>query len=235
MHAPLPTDRSAPVAPRRPTVRTHHGDAFEDPYEWLRDKDDPEVIAYLEAENAYTEAQTSHLTELADAVFDEIKARTKETDLTVPSYATHRGGSAYWYYARTVEGSEYPIYCRVPATDRRTPPDAEAEIPGEEVLLDGNVEAAGHEFFSIGAFSFSPDGRLLAYSRRPHRGRAVHPADQGPDDRRAAARPDPRHRVRGGLGPQRPPLLHPRRPGLAAVRRPPAPAGHRPGRPTSRC
>ena len=152
------------MAPRRPTVRIHHGDRFEDPYEWLRDKDNPEVIAHLEAENAYTKAQTSHLTELADAVFDEIKARTKETDLTVPSYASHRGGSAYWYYSRTVEGSEYSIYCRVLATDRRTPPDVETEIPGEEVLLDGNAEAAGHDFFSLGAFSFSEDGRRLAYS-----------------------------------------------------------------------
>ena len=164
MHAPLPVDQSAPVAPRRPTIRIHHGDRFEDPYEWLRDKDDPEVIAHLEAENAYTKVQTSHLTELTDAVFDEIKARTKETDLTVPSYASHRGGSAYWYYSRTVEGSEYSIYCRVPATDRRTPPDVETEIPGEEVLLDGNAEAAGHDFFSLGAFSFSEDGRRLAYS-----------------------------------------------------------------------
>ena len=164
MHAPLPADPSAPVAPRRASVRIHHGDRFEDPYEWLRDKDDPEVIAHLEAENAYTKVQTGHLTELADAVFDEIKARTKETDLTVPSYASHRGGSAYWYYSRTVEGSEYSIYCRVLATDRRTPPDVETEIPGEEVLLDGNAEAAGHDFFSLGAFSFSEDGRLLAYS-----------------------------------------------------------------------
>ena len=145
-------------------VRIHHGDRFEDPYEWLRDKDNPEVIAHLEAENAYTKAQTSHLTDLADAVFNEIKARTKETDLTVPSYASHRGGSAYWYYSRTVEGSEYSIYCRAPATDRRTPPDLETAIPGEEVLLDGNAEAAGHDFFSLGAFSFSEDGQRLAYS-----------------------------------------------------------------------
>jgi oligopeptidase B len=155
-----------PVADRRPVPRTHHGDTFADPYEWLRDKDDPDVIAYLEAENRYTEARTGHLADLTEAVFGEIKARTQETDLSVPSYVTHSGGSAYWYYSRTVAGSEYAIHCRVPAQDRDSRPDLEADaaIPGEEVLLDGNVEAEGHAFFSLGAFSVSPSGRLLAYS-----------------------------------------------------------------------
>ncbi len=142
----------------------HHGDIFADPYEWLRDKDDPEVIAHLEAENAYTTEQTAHLDPLVEAVFDEIKTRTQETDLSVPGYATHGGGSAYWYYTRTLEGSEYPIHCRVRAIDRSDPPDATRPIPGEQVLLDGNVEAEGHTFFSLGAFSVSPSGRLLAYS-----------------------------------------------------------------------
>ena len=165
MHALAPSDLAAPIAPRRPALRIHHGDRFSDPYEWLRDKGNPEVIAYLEAENAYTEAQTSGSNDLADAVFGEIKARTKETDLSVPSYAAHHpGGRGYWYYSRTVEGSEYTIYCRAPAPDRRTPPALEGPIEGEQVLLDGNLEAAGHEFFSLGAFSVSRDGRLLAYS-----------------------------------------------------------------------
>ena len=137
---------------------------FVDPYEWLRDKDDPEVISYLEAENAYTEAQTAHLSELSDAIFGEIKARTKETDLSVPTYTSHPGGAAYWYYVRTVAGSEYPIYCRVVANDRTKMPDPEHQISGEEVLLDGNREAEGREFFSLGALSVSLDGRLLAYS-----------------------------------------------------------------------
>jgi oligopeptidase B len=163
------TDATPPRADRRPQLRTHHGDTFADPYEWLRDKEDPEVIAHLEAENRYTEQRTGHLGELTDAIFAEIKARTKETDLSVPSYATHGsgqegGGSAYWYYSRTVEGSEYPIYCRVVATDRDTPPDVEAAISGEEVLLDGNIESEGHDFFSVGAFSVSESGRLLGYS-----------------------------------------------------------------------
>jgi oligopeptidase B len=153
-----------PVAKRVPTRRVHHGDVFVDHYEWLRDKDNPEVISYLEAENAYTEAQTTHLSELSESIFNEIKSRTKETDLSVPTYTSHPGGSAYWYYVRTVEGSEYPIYCRVVAEDRQHMPDPEQQIVGEEVLLDGNLEAEGHEFFALGAFSVSLDGRLLAYS-----------------------------------------------------------------------
>ncbi|WP_231930418.1 S9 family peptidase [Friedmanniella luteola] len=156
---PLP-----PTADRRPHQRTHHGDTVTDHYEWLRDKEDPEVIAHLEAENRYTEARTAHLADLTDAVFGEIKARTQETDLSVPSYAAHRGGGAYWYYSRTVEGSEYAIFCRVEAADRGTPPDPGQQIVGEQVLLDGNAEAEGHDFFSVGAFSVSEDGRLLAYS-----------------------------------------------------------------------
>lgn len=164
MLADTPKGSTPPTARRRPQPRTHHGEVFEDPYEWLRDKDNPEVIAYLEAENSYTEDQTHQLGELSDAIFNEIKARTQETDLSVPTYSTHAGGLAYWYYVRTVEGSEYPIYCRVVAPDRRTPPDPETEIVGEEILLDGNLAAEGHEFFSIGAFSVSVDGRLLAYS-----------------------------------------------------------------------
>jgi oligopeptidase B len=164
MYADASFTATAPIAKRVPIRRTHHGEVFVDAYEWLRDKDNPEVITYLEAENAFTEAQTSHLTELSEAVFSEIKARTKETDLTVPTYTSHPGGSAYWYYVRTVEGSEYPIYCRVVAHDRQQLPDPEQEISGEEVLLDANLEAAGHEFFSLGALSVSLDGRLLAYS-----------------------------------------------------------------------
>jgi oligopeptidase B len=153
-----------PIAKRLPERRVHHDDVFIDAYEWLRDKDNPEVISYLETENAYTEAQTADLSELTEAIFREIKTRTKETDLSVPTYTSHPGGSAYWYYVQTVEGSEYPIYCRVVAENRQHRPDPEKEIVGEEVLLDGNLEAEGQEFFSLGAFSVSLDGHLLAYS-----------------------------------------------------------------------
>ena len=160
-----PTDVALepPQAARRPVARVHHGDVVVDPYEWLRAKQDPEVIGYLEAENAYTESRTAHLSDLTERVFAEIKARTQETDLSVPTYTVHTDG-AYWYYVRTVEGQEYPIYCRASAEGADTPPDPENEVAGEEILLDGNAEAAGQEFFSLGAFDVSPSGALLAYS-----------------------------------------------------------------------
>ncbi|CAM4398702.1 S9 family peptidase [Nocardia ninae] len=156
-----------PIAKTVPTERVHHGDVFIDEYEWLRDKENPEVIAHLEAENAYTEAQTAHLAELRDSIFDEIKGRTQETDLSVPT----RMGD-YWYYSRSFEGKQYGVHCRCPIAadaegiDAWTPPQLEAgtEVPGEEVLLDSNVVAEGHDFFALGAFSLSHDGNLLAYS-----------------------------------------------------------------------
>lgn len=154
---------TAPVAAIRPTERVHHGDVFVDDYEWLRDKESPETIAYLEAENAYTEARTAHLESLRQAIYDDIKARTKETDLSVPT----RIGQ-YWYYGRSLEGKQYGMSCRCPiqGPDDWTPPslDAEVTIPGEEILLDSNELAAGHEFFALGASTISPDGRLLAFS-----------------------------------------------------------------------
>lgn len=152
-----------PVAKRVDTRREHHGDVFLDPYEWLRDKSNPEVIAHLEAENAYTEHVTEHLAPLRQNIFDEIKARTKETDLSVP---TRR--DTWWYYGRSFEGKQYSVHCRCPVVepDDWTPPllDENTEIPGEQVLLDENVEAEGHEFFSLGAASVSLDGNILAYS-----------------------------------------------------------------------
>jgi oligopeptidase B len=152
-----------PIAKRVDTRREHHGDVFIDPYEWLRDKSNPDVVAYLEAENAYTDEQTAHLAPLRQRIFDEIKARTKETDLSVP---TRRG--EWWYYGRSFEGKQYGVQCRCPIGDPDdwTPPelDEHTEIPGEQVLLDENVEAEGHEFFSLGAASVSLDGNTLAFS-----------------------------------------------------------------------
>ncbi|MDQ3158503.1 MAG: S9 family peptidase [Actinomycetota bacterium] len=152
-----------PVAKKEPLVRSHHGDDVVDDYEWLRDKEAPETISYLEAENAYAEEQTAHLAELRQQIFDEIKDRTEETDLSVPS----RYGD-WWYYARTLEGKQYGMHCRCPISDKDdwTPPqlDAHSDIPGEQILLDSNVEAEGHEFFSLGAFTLSVDGNWLAYS-----------------------------------------------------------------------
>jgi oligopeptidase B len=152
-----------PVAKRVDTRREHHGDVFVDPYEWLRDKSDPEVLAYLEAENAYADAVTDDLEPLQQKIFDEIKARTKETDLSVP---TRRGD--YWYYGRSYEGKQYGVHCRAPVRhpDDWSPPefDEHTEVPGEQVLLDENVEADGHDFFSLGAAGVSLDGSVLAYS-----------------------------------------------------------------------
>ncbi|WP_378736749.1 S9 family peptidase [Nocardia brasiliensis] len=158
---------AAPIAKTVPTERVHHGDVFVDEYEWLRDKDNPEVIAHLEAENAYTEAQTAHLAQLRETIFDEIKSRTQETDLSVPT----RMGD-YWYYSRSFEGKQYGVHCRCPIAadaegiDAWTPPQLEAgtAVPGEQVLLDSNEVAEGHDFFALGAFSLSHDGNLLAYS-----------------------------------------------------------------------
>jgi oligopeptidase B len=147
-----------PVAARKPIERTHHGDVFVDDYEWLRDKTNDEVLDYLRAENSYTEARTEHLESLREAIFSEISDRTLQTDLSVPA---RRGG--FWYYSRTIEGKQYAISCRVKATGDE-PPATEGEIPGEEVLLDGNELAGDSEFFSLGTVDVSPDGRLLAYS-----------------------------------------------------------------------
>jgi oligopeptidase B len=152
----------APRAERRPAARTHHGDTFDDPYEWLRAKDDAAVVSHLEAENAYTQARTAHLEGLREQIFTEIKGRTLETDLSVP---TRRG--QWWYYTRTREGSQYGIQCRAPISspDDWTPPElaADTEVVGEEILLDGNVEAEGHEFFSLGSFEISTDGTRMLY------------------------------------------------------------------------
>src|SRR6516165_3738746 len=96
-----------PSAQRIPSERTYHGDTVSDEYAWLGDKDDPEAIAYLEAENAYTAAMTAGQEGLRQAIFAEIKGRTKETDLSVP---TRKGG--WWYYLRTAEGKQYAVHCR---------------------------------------------------------------------------------------------------------------------------
>ncbi|CAN5384267.1 S9 family peptidase [soil metagenome] len=157
-----------PTAARRPVTTEHHGHVRVDDYEWLRDKESPEVVAYLEAENAYTQARTDHLAGLRETIFGEIKARTRETDLSVPTRVRD-----HWYYGRSFEGREYGASCRVPVAgpDDWTPPrpaeDASPDqpaLPGEEVLLDLDELATGHDFFSLGGSSSSPDSTLLAYA-----------------------------------------------------------------------
>lgn len=157
-----------PRIERRPVTTHHHGHERTDDYEWLRAKDDPAVMAHLEAENDYTQARTAHLADLRQTIFEEIKGRTLETDLSVPTRV--RG---HWYYGRSFEGRQYGASCRVPVADPAdwAPPrpaeDARPDqpaLPGEEVLLDLDALAEGHEFFSLGGSSVSPDDRLLAYA-----------------------------------------------------------------------
>lgn len=159
---PAPGRPEPPAARRIPHKRTHHGDTFIDEYAWLAAKDDPQTIAYLEAENAYIAAMTAGQASLREAIFTEIKGRTQESDLSVP--ARKRG---WWYYTRTIEGQQYSVQCRCPVReDQAGPPRTEdgAPLPGEEILLDCNELAGDSPFFSLGAFSVSPDGGLLAYS-----------------------------------------------------------------------
>ena len=151
-----------PEAKRVPYERRHHGDAVIDEYAWLADKEDPDTLAYLTAENAYTQTATAHLAELRDRIFSEIKNRIQETDLSVP---TREG--AFWYYVRTVAGQQYAIHCRREVrAGEIAPPDTGDGTPldGEQVLLDGNELAEGHEFFALGTLEVSPDGRWLAYA-----------------------------------------------------------------------
>lgn len=140
--------------------RSVHGIVTNDPYSWLQEKDNPEVIAWLTEQNTYAEAQTEHLEPLRDALFHEIKSRIKETDLSVP---VAKGN--YWYYARTIEGKQYALSCRCPRKPGEPRPSLdEADIAYEQVLIDGNVEAEGRDFFSLGASAVSTDEQLLAFS-----------------------------------------------------------------------
>ncbi len=155
-------DLPAPTAKRVLAERSYHGDKTTDRYAWLADFSDADTVAYLMAENAYTEVATAHLAGLRETIYAEIKGRTKQTDLSAP---VRQGG--WWYYSRTVEGQPYAIRCRsAVAAGETLPPSAEdgSPLPGEEVLLDGNKAATGSAFFAIGTFDVSPGGGLLAYS-----------------------------------------------------------------------
>ena len=148
-----PTEAQPPVAKVDPHVTEIHGETLVDPYYWLRQRENPEVIAYLEAENAYTEAQTAHTEELQATLYDELLGRIQETDLSVPVKKDD-----YFYYSRTEEGKPYSIYCRKKAVKGNSL-DAE-----EEVVLDANALAEGLEYHRLGLYEPSPDHRLLAYS-----------------------------------------------------------------------
>ena len=148
-----------PEAPQRPQVLVAHGDERQDPWYWLREREDPEVLAYLQAENAYTDEVLAPLNPLRDELFEEMKARIKETDMSVP---TRRG--PWWYYTRTEEGKDYAIHCRRPARGPDELPPAGEPGDEEQVLLDENALAAGSEYFAVGSAAVSHDHLWLAYT-----------------------------------------------------------------------
>jgi oligopeptidase B len=138
-----------PVAPEHPTVLEAHGDKRVDPYYWLREKQNPEVIAYLEAENAYTDAVLAPTANLQEKLYSETVGRIQETDTSAPVF--YKG---WWTYTRTVEGLDYEIYCR-----RQGSMDAP-----EQVVIDGNELGRGHSYFDLAYVERSPDETLVAYA-----------------------------------------------------------------------
>ena len=152
-----------PIAGRRPHAYTHHGVRVEDPYAWLRDPDypevrDPEILRYLEEENAYFEDRMSPYRNLVQTLFDEIKTRQPEEDASVP-YFEH----GYWYQWRYAAGAQYRVWLRVPGDDAEQPPP-DATSSSWQVFLDEPALAAPHAYFRLGGLSVSPNGRYLAWS-----------------------------------------------------------------------
>ena len=166
--APQASPNTPPVAPKRYgyRVRDQFGQHFDDPWDWLRDGDNPEVRAHLEAENAWADAVTEPTREAAARLVEEVKASTALTDVTVPI----REGE-FWYFRRFTEGQSYATHHRAPIERD----EAGAPIPlvpspgvparGEELLVDENEWARGHEFFRLTDLYPSPDGRLIAWAR----------------------------------------------------------------------
>jgi oligopeptidase B len=144
-----PATPKPPVADKHPHEYTLHGERHQDDYAWLRDKQDPRVLAYLAAENSYTDSLTAEQQPLRERIYTEMLARIQQTDLTVPY---RKGG--YLYYSRTEEGKQYPIHCR----------KQHGEHSSEEVLLDLNRLAEGHTYMALGDLEVSPDEKLLAYT-----------------------------------------------------------------------
>lgn len=144
-----PTHASPPVARRIPKITSIHGNTLVDDYFWLRERANPDVIAYLETENAYTDFMMRGTGAFQESLYKEMLSRIQETDVRVPYL---RDG--YYYYSRTEKGKQYPIYCRKKG-------DLESD---EEILLDLNEIGKGHDYTAIGAYSVSDDGKSLAYS-----------------------------------------------------------------------
>jgi len=141
--------KKPPIAPPQASVKEVHGKPLVDDYAWLQDKDNPDVIAYLEAENAYAEAVMKDQQELMDILFQEMKGRIKADDQSAPVRIDD-----YFYYSRTEAGKDYRLHCRKHLS-------MEAD---EEVLLDCNHLAAGNDYFHLGVYEVSPDHQTLAYA-----------------------------------------------------------------------
>lgn len=142
------TTNSAPTAEKRPVTLEMHGESRVDDYYWLRERENPDVIAYLEAENAHTDEKLEPFSGLQGILFDEMKSRIKQEDQSAP----YRRGD-YYYYVRYEEGGEYPIYARKKGS---------LDAP-EHIMLDVNELAGDADYFAVRSFSVSPDGTTAAY------------------------------------------------------------------------
>ena len=155
---PTRTETAPPVATILHTEKELHGHTLVDDYAWLRDRQNPEVTAYLEAENAYCNEILEPTQDLQKSLYDEMVSHIKETDVSVP----FRQGD-YWYYSRTEQGAQYPIYCR-----RQASSEAGDRFPGEavpeEIILDINELARNESYMAVNALTVSDDGNLLAYA-----------------------------------------------------------------------
>ena len=139
----------APKAGKKPHILRHHGHDRVDAYYWLREKENEDVLAYLRSENEYTKAIMAHTKNLQQVLYEEIKGRIKQTDISVPYKK-----DGYYFYNRQEDGKDYHIYCR-----KKENLDAP-----EEILIDCNELAKGLPFFSLSALSLSPEKNILAYS-----------------------------------------------------------------------
>ena len=141
---------------------TIHGHTRVDNYYWLNQRENPEVLDYLKAENSYQEAMMKHTEPLQDQLFKEITSRIKQDDMSVP--VKHKG---YWYYSRYEEGMEYPLYCRKPVKKGDNPIVISSEVEkspaNEQILLNGYEMSKGYTYFNVGGYSISPDNSLIAY------------------------------------------------------------------------
>jgi oligopeptidase B len=144
-----------PVAPCKDHVQVWHGEKVNDPWFWLREKESPDVVNYLQAENAYTEALAQDLKPFSEVLYKEFLSHIKQTDMDVPTRI-----GRFYYYARTSEGEQYPVHCRKAAASDLSFDDK----AHEEVLLDQNALAKGLKFLSVGDFCISNDGTRMLYT-----------------------------------------------------------------------